>query len=67
MIATIPVGIDPENLAITPDGTMAYVVNAISNTVSVIDTVTNTVIANVPVGFGPLDITITPDGTRAYE
>src|SRR6185369_6841031 len=52
--------------AITPDVTLAYVVNHLGNTVSVIDTATNTVIANVLVGLGSSDVTITPDGTRAY-
>jgi YVTN family beta-propeller protein len=44
----------------------AYVTNADDNTVSVIDTLTNTVIDTIPVGNGPLGIAITPDGTRAY-
>src|SRR5205814_4182247 len=43
MIATIPVGLDPMGIAITPDGTHVYVTNFVSNTVSVIDTATNTV------------------------
>jgi len=47
----------------------AYVTNVLSNTVSVIDTATNTVVATVPVGptFTPLEVVaITPDGARAY-
>src|SRR5262245_50626979 len=44
----------------------AYVTNAGSNTVSVIDTATNTAVATVPVGFSPSAVAITPDGTRAY-
>src|SRR5262244_2845507 len=44
----------------------AYVTNSASNTVSVIDTATNTVVATVPVGSVPLGVAITPDGTRAY-
>src|SRR5256885_2255641 len=46
--------------------TRAYVTNIISNTVSVIDTATNTVVATIPVGLAPLGVAITPDGTRAY-
>jgi YVTN family beta-propeller protein len=53
-------------VAITPDGTHAYVANSFSNTVSVIDTATNTVVATVPVGFSPFGVAITPDGTHAY-
>jgi len=44
----------------------AYVTNFSSNTVSVIDTATNTVVATVPVGTNPEGVAITPDGTRAY-
>src|SRR5215831_19577435 len=44
--------------------TRAYVTSFQDNTVSVIDTSTNTVVATIPVvGSG---IAITPDGTRAY-
>src|SRR5438132_5602524 len=44
----------------------AYVTNASSNNVSVIDTASNTVVATVRVGSGPSGVAITPDGTRAY-
>ena len=37
-------------LAVTPDGTKIYVANSGANTVSVINTTTDTVIATVPVG-----------------
>ncbi|WP_368908890.1 hypothetical protein, partial [Bacillus wiedmannii] len=39
-----------------PDGTLAYVTNQGSNTVSVINTATNTVIDTVPVGVAPTGI-----------
>lgn len=65
--APIEVGLEPFGIAITPDGTRAYVVNTGSDTVSVIDTATNRVVGT-PMGVGdvPLGIAITPDGTRAY-
>ena len=44
----------------------AYVADAGSNSVSVIDTATNTVVATVPVGNAPAGVAITPNGTRAY-
>jgi YVTN family beta-propeller protein len=44
----------------------AYVANSASNTVSVLDTATNSPLAQIPVGAGPTDVAITPDGTRAY-
>ena len=57
-------------VAITPDGKHAYVANQLSGSVSVIDTVTNTVVATIPfVGFptpSPMGVAITPDGKYAY-
>src|SRR5262249_32770612 len=47
----------------------AYVTNSLSNTVSVIDTATNTVVATVRVGSVgrlPEGVATTPDGTHAY-
>jgi YVTN family beta-propeller protein len=44
----------------------AYVANSDSNTVSVIDTASNTVVATVPVGRQPFGVAITPDGVHAY-
>jgi YVTN family beta-propeller protein len=42
------------------------VANAGTNSVSVINTGTNTVIATVPVGAHPLNFAITPDGASTY-
>ena len=44
----------------------AYVVNNGDNTVSVIDTATNTVVVTVTVGSLPNGVAITPDRTHAY-
>ena len=57
VVATIPVGDGPFGVAITPDGTRAYVAN-FGGTVSVIDTVL--------VGLPALAVAITPDGSRLY-
>jgi YVTN family beta-propeller protein len=65
VVATIPVGIFPSGVAITPDGTRVYVTN-IFNSISVIDAATNTVVVTIPSGQFPTGIAITPDGTRAY-
>ncbi|MFE9889229.1 Ig-like domain repeat protein, partial [Streptomyces scopuliridis] len=48
------------------DGLRAYVTNSGGNSISVIDTATNTVTATIPVGSTPLGVAITPDGLRAY-
>jgi YVTN family beta-propeller protein len=44
----------------------AYVPNADDNTVSVIDTASQTVIATIDVGNTPVGAAVTPDGTKAY-
>jgi YVTN family beta-propeller protein/autotransporter-associated beta strand protein len=66
VVATIPVGIVPELLAISPDGTRVYVPNQGSNTVSVINTATNSVVATIPAGSQPVGAGVTPDGARVY-
>jgi YVTN family beta-propeller protein len=67
VVATIPV-FDPVEVAITPDGTRAYVTNYNVNSVSVIDTATNTVDTTISLGTNrnPFGVAITPDGSRAY-
>ncbi|OYD70200.1 YncE family protein [Rhodococcus sp. OK302] len=62
----IGVGAAPWGVAITADGARAYVANRTDNTVSVIDTTTNTVIGNpITVGIQPTGIRIAPNG-NAY-
>ena len=51
---------------IKPDVIRAYVSNAGSNNVSVINTATNTVVDTVPVSDDPHGVAITPDGARVY-
>ncbi|WGJ13433.1 hypothetical protein QEV83_12060 [Methylocapsa sp. D3K7] len=51
-------------IALTPDGTRAYVTNRVAKTVSVIDTATNLVTATVPVGASPQGIGIVPPPPR---
>jgi YVTN family beta-propeller protein len=67
VVATVKVGNGPRGIAVTPDGTHAYVANAGDNTVSVFATTSNTVVGSpIPVGVLPRMIAITPDGTHAY-
>jgi YVTN family beta-propeller protein/autotransporter-associated beta strand protein len=54
-------------MAIAPDGTRAYVTNTNSNSISVINTATNTVIgAAIAVGSNPDAVAVSPNGTRIY-
>ena len=68
VVATVPVGIFPLAVAITPDGARAYVTVVGANAVSVINTTADppTVEATVPVGCCPFGVAITRDGARAY-
>jgi YVTN family beta-propeller protein len=66
VIATVPVGVFPLSLAITPKGDEVYVPNSHTYTVSVIQTSTNSVIATIRVGNTPTHIAISPDGELAY-
>ena len=69
--ATIPVGPNPGDVAITPDGQHVYVIDHPTGgglgTVSVIDTATGQVSATVSPGrLDPQAVAITPDGKYAY-
>jgi YVTN family beta-propeller protein len=58
IIATIPVGKRPWNMAITPDGRKLYVACGRSNAVAVIDTETNAKVAEIAVGQLPWGVAI---------
>ncbi|MDV6278780.1 YncE family protein, partial [Rhodococcus erythropolis] len=63
---TVPVGNRPAGVAITPNGARVYVTNVVGDSVSVINTVTDTVTATIPVGNSPSAVAITPNGAHAY-
>ena len=62
----ITVGTTPLDIAITPDGSKAYVANYHSNNVSEIDLTTGTVTHTIAVGVNPTSIAISPNGQFAY-
>ncbi len=66
VIKTIGVQINPEGVAITPNGQEAYVANEVSNTVSVINTSSFAVITTITVRSDPIEVVITPNGRFAY-
>ena len=66
-VSTISIGDHPIGVAITPDGTKAYVANNYGNTVSVINVATGAASTiSTGIGNGPDGVAITPDGTKAY-
>lgn len=60
VIAEVPVGKEPRNVAISNDDLFAYVTNQADGTVSVINLTTNTVAKTVTVGTEPYGIAVTP-------
>jgi len=64
--AAIPVGLYPQGITVSPDGSKIYVSNYLGSTVSVISTYTNTVIATITVGTTPFGMILSPDGSKLY-
>jgi len=61
----IPIGEDPEGIAYDPENKRMYVSNTGVDTVSVIDTTTNTVVGSpIRVGNAPSGITYDEQGTK---
>lgn len=66
-LASVQVGDIPFGIAISPDGTKAYVANtSVVGTVSVIDIASRSVTATITVGSRAYGIAFTPDGSKAY-
>jgi YVTN family beta-propeller protein len=68
IVATIKhdIGGQPRGIAASPDGSRVYVSNFQNNTLSMIDTATNTVTDTIPVGTGPVGVAVALDGTKVY-
>ena len=56
----------PFAIAITPDGTTAYVADFGSYSVTPIDIAANSAGTAIPVGYEPAGIVISPDGLTVY-
>ena len=71
LLGEIPVGKEPQGIAVTPDGSLVYVTNTVDGTVSVlkVDRAAQppaTVTATIQVGTEPYGIVMAPNGTKAY-
>ncbi len=53
-------------IAITDDGSTLVAVNSDSNTVTLVDTASQSVIAELEVGVDPRSVAVSPDGARAF-
>ena len=56
----------PSGVAVSPDGTRAYITDLVGASVSVLDTATNTITATIGVDAGPVGVAVSPDGTHIY-
>lgn len=65
VVASIPVTGFPQSIFLTPDGQTAYVVHPFQNTLTIIDTLTNTVIGALSVP-NPVAVAFSPNGTRMF-
>jgi len=65
VIATIPVGVDPVDVVLSPDGTGAYVLTG-DGSVWLVDLGTNTRIGEYVAGSDSRAMAISADGTRLY-
>jgi YVTN family beta-propeller protein len=66
VVQRVPVGREPEGVAVTPDGRWVLITNESDNSVSIIDTGTLKIVKSVQVGKRPRDVAFTPDGATAY-
>lgn len=65
LLTTIPTDAFPASVAVTPDGSQVWVPNRGDSTITVIDSLTNTVIAHVRADY-PTGVAFNPTGTKAY-
>lgn len=65
-MTTVEVGLQPQHMAMTQNGSRLYVTNRVSNSVSVVDTTTGTLRTSIPVSMSPRAIVASPDGKHLY-
>lgn len=57
---------EPAGIAVNSSGSFAYVPDAGSGTIKVINTALNTIVASIPVGITPTAVVLSPDGKYVY-
>jgi len=59
-------GTSPRGIAVTPDSTRAYVTDTATDSVTVVNLASGTVLVTIPVGEQPEGIAVTPNGGAVY-
>ncbi len=65
VVKTIPTDGYPAAAAVTPDGSTLWVTNRADSTITIVDTLTNTVVTHIGADY-PTGIAFNPTGTRAF-
>jgi uncharacterized protein (TIGR03437 family) len=69
-LAEIPVGKEPNGVALSPDGSRGYVANTVDGTVSVLNinrtSAAYSQVTTIPVGTEPYGLALTPSGRKLY-
>ena len=66
MIGMVRAGTDPEQVAVSADGTRLYVANEDAGEASVVEIASGEILASLPVGGEPEGVRISPDGSVVY-
>jgi YVTN family beta-propeller protein len=67
VLSTIPLRSSTSSVIFSPDGTRAYVSNAVFRNILVIDTASNQIVGTIPIATGPgFFLAISPDGEHLY-
>lgn len=66
VVTVLQGGSDPEELAVSRDGTRVYVANEDTSSTSVIDVASGKIVASLKVGGEPEGVTMSPDGRWVY-
>ena len=59
-------GSDPEQIALSQDGTKVFASNEDAGAATIIDIATDKVLATIPVGSEPEGVTTSPDGKQVF-
>ncbi|MBD92709.1 MAG: hypothetical protein CL482_00415 [Acidobacteria bacterium] len=66
VVNVLRAGTDPEQIAVSADGTRVFVANEDAALASIVDIATGDIVAELPVGGEPEGVTLSPDGRWVY-